>query len=50
LDTALGQAPQVLAALNNLICGLAGRAGSSNLAAWQRTCAWRLDQWLEQRR
>ena len=45
-----GQAPQVLAALNNLICGLAGRAGISNLAAWQRTCAWRLDQWLEQRR
>jgi predicted transposase YbfD/YdcC len=45
-----GQAPQVLAALNNLICGLAGQAGISNLAAWQRSCAWRLDQWLEQRR
>jgi predicted transposase YbfD/YdcC len=44
-----GQAPQVLAALNNLICGLAGRAGITNLAAWQRTCTWRLDQWLEQR-
>ena len=44
-----GQAPQVLAALNNLICGRAGRAGISNLAAWQRTCAWRLDQWLERR-
>jgi predicted transposase YbfD/YdcC len=44
-----GQAPQVLAALNNLICSLAGRMGISNLAAWQRSCAWRLDQWLGQR-
>jgi predicted transposase YbfD/YdcC len=42
------QAPQVLAALNNLVCGLCGRAGISNLAALQRICARRLDQWLEQ--
>lgn len=45
-----GQAPQVLAALNNLVCGLCGRAGISNLAELQRICALRLDQWLEQQR
>lgn len=43
-----GQAPQVLAALNNLVCGLCGRAGIGNLAALQRICARRIDQWLEQ--
>lgn len=42
-----GQAPQVLAALNNLVCGLCGHAGLRNLAAVQRICARRLDQWLE---
>src|SRR6266542_1563467 len=41
-----GQAPQVLAALNNLVCGLCGRAGIDNLAAGQRVCARRIDQWL----
>jgi hypothetical protein len=45
-----GQAPQVLAALNNLVCGLCGRAGVGNLAAVQRICARRLDQWLAQQR
>jgi predicted transposase YbfD/YdcC len=45
-----GQAPQVVAALNNLVCGLCGRAGLSNLAAVQRICARRIDQWLEQQR
>jgi predicted transposase YbfD/YdcC len=43
-----GQAPQVLAALNNVVCGLCGRAGIDNLAAVQRICARRIDQWLEQ--
>jgi predicted transposase YbfD/YdcC len=43
-----GQAPQVFAGLNNLVCGLCGRAGISNLAAMQRICARRIDQWLEQ--
>lgn len=45
-----GQAPQVLAALNNLVCGLCGQAGISNLAELQRICARRLDQWLDQER
>jgi predicted transposase YbfD/YdcC len=45
-----GHAPQVVAALNNLVCGLCGRAGISNLAAVQRICARRIDQWLEQQR
>jgi len=45
-----GHAPQVLAALNNLVCGLCGRAGIDNLAALQRICARRIDQWLEQQR
>ena len=45
-----GHAPQVLAALNNLVCGLCGRAGIGNLAAMQRICARRIDQWLEQQR
>jgi predicted transposase YbfD/YdcC len=45
-----GHAPQVLAALNNLVCGLCGRARIGNLAAVQRICARRLDQWLDQQR
>jgi hypothetical protein len=42
-----GQAPQVLAALNNLVCGMCARAKLSNLAAFQRFIARRLDQWLD---
>jgi len=42
-----GCAPQVLAALNNLVCSLCARAGSSNLAELQRVVARRLDQWLD---
>jgi predicted transposase YbfD/YdcC len=45
-----GQAPQVLAALNNLVCGLVLRAGVCNLAEFQRICARRLDQWLDRQR
>jgi predicted transposase YbfD/YdcC len=45
-----GQAPQVLAALNNLVCGLVLPGGVRNLAEFQRICARRLDQWLEGQR
>lgn len=42
-----GVAPQVLAALNNLVCGVCARAKVSNLAAFQRFVARRMDQWLD---
>jgi len=45
-----GHAPQVLAALNNLVCGLCSCARIDNLAAMQRICARRIDQWLDQQR
>lgn len=41
-----GQAPQVLATLNNLVCGLRARAGVDNLAALQRAMAAAVDRWL----
>ena len=41
-----GQAPQVLATLNNLVCGLAALRGVSNLAALQRAMAAAVDRWL----
>ena len=44
-----GQAPQVLAALNNLVCSLCGRWGVGNLAELQRAVARRVDQWLDRR-
>jgi predicted transposase YbfD/YdcC len=43
----VGHAPQVLAALNNLVCGLCARAKLPNLAAFQRFVARRIDQWLD---
>jgi predicted transposase YbfD/YdcC len=43
----VGQAPEVLAALNNLVCGMCARAKVSNLAAFQRFVARQLDQWLD---
>lgn len=43
----VGQAPQVLAALNNLVCGLCARAKVSNLASFQRFAARGIDHWLE---
>jgi predicted transposase YbfD/YdcC len=43
----VGHAPQVLAALNNLVCGLCAQAKVSNLAAFQRFVARRIDQWLD---
>ena len=42
-----GSAPQVLAALNNLVCSLVLREGVRNLAQFQRICVRRLDQWLD---
>lgn len=41
-----GQAPHVLATLNNLVCGLTARAGVDNLAALQRAMAAAVDRWL----
>jgi predicted transposase YbfD/YdcC len=41
-----GSAPQVIASLNNLVCGLAARAGVTNLAAVQRAMAATVDRWL----
>jgi predicted transposase YbfD/YdcC len=43
----VGQAPEVLAALNNLVCALCARAKVSNLAAFQRFVARQLDRWLD---
>ena len=42
----MGQAPQVLATLNNLVCGLTAQAGVDNLAALQRAMAAAVDRWL----
>lgn len=42
----MGHAPQVLATLNNLVCGLTARAGATNLAALQRSLAAAVDRWL----
>lgn len=42
----MGQAPHVLATLNNFVCGLTGRAGITNLAAMQRSLAAAVDRWL----
>ena len=41
-----GRAPQVLAALNNTVLGLFARQGAQNVAAAQRTFAYRLDKML----
>jgi len=42
----MGQAPHVLATLNNFICGLTAQAGVTNLAALQRAMAAAVDRWL----
>lgn len=42
----VGQAPQVLATLNNLVCGLTAQAGLGNLVALQRAMAAAVDRWL----
>lgn len=42
----MGHAPHVLATLNNVVCGLTGRAGITNLAALQRSLAAAVDRWL----
>lgn len=42
----MGQAPHVLATLNNAVCGLAAQAGITNLAALQRAMATTLDRML----
>jgi predicted transposase YbfD/YdcC len=42
----LGQAPQVLASLNNLVIGLSTRLGASNLASFQRQFTHAFDKML----
>ena len=42
----MGQAPRVLATLNNIVCSLTARAGATNLAALQRSLAAAVDRWL----
>ena len=42
----MGQAPHVLATLNNFICGLTAQAGVTNIAALQRAMAAAVDRWL----
>jgi predicted transposase YbfD/YdcC len=44
----MGQAPQVLAGLNNAVCGILARAGLTNLPAFQRSMAAALDRLLFQ--
>jgi hypothetical protein len=48
-QTRRGQAPEVLAALNNLVCAIGAPQVGANLAAFQRRVNWQLDQWLAQR-
>jgi predicted transposase YbfD/YdcC len=48
-QTRRGQAPEVLAALNNLVCAIGAPQVGANLAAFQRSVNWHLDQWLAQR-
>jgi predicted transposase YbfD/YdcC len=48
-QTRRGQAPAVLAALNNLVCAIGAPQVGANLAAFQRSVNWQLDQWLTQR-
>jgi predicted transposase YbfD/YdcC len=45
----MGQAPQVLACVNNAVCGLLAQAGLPNLAALQRSMVAALDRLLFQR-
>jgi predicted transposase YbfD/YdcC len=42
----MGQAPQVLAGLNNAVCGILAQAGLNNLAAFQRSMAAAIDRLL----
>jgi predicted transposase YbfD/YdcC len=42
----MGHAPQVIATLNTIVCGVTARAGVTNLAALQRSLAAAVDRWL----
>jgi len=46
MRTRMGQAPQVLASLNNLVLGLFGRQRITNVAEAQRAIAYHLDRFL----
>lgn len=50
MRTRTGEAPHVLATLNNLVLGLFGRARISNVAEAQRAIAYHLDRFLHQLR
>lgn len=50
MRTRTGEAPHVLATLNNLVLGLLGREGISNVAEAQRAIAYHLDRFLHQLR
>jgi hypothetical protein len=45
----MGCAPQILASLNNAVCGLAAKGGMTNLAALQRSLAAAFDRLLFRR-
>jgi predicted transposase YbfD/YdcC len=48
MHTRRGQAPQVLASLNNVVLGLLSRQGITNVAEAQRAIAYHLDRFLHQ--
>lgn len=48
MRTRTGQAPHVLATLNNVALGLLGRQGITNVAEAQRAIAYHLDRFLQQ--
>jgi predicted transposase YbfD/YdcC len=48
MRTRTGQAPHVLAILNNVVLGLLGRQGIRNVAEAQRSIAYHLDRFLHQ--
>ena len=48
MRTRTGQAPHVLATLNNLALGILGRQGIKNVAEAQRALAYHIDRFLQQ--
>jgi hypothetical protein len=48
MRTRTGQAPHVLATLNNLALGILGRQGITKVAEAQRALAYHIDRFLQQ--
>ncbi len=48
MRTRTGQAPHVLATLNNLVLGILGSQGITNVAEAQRSLAYHIDRFLQQ--